>query len=342
MHFKHFIGYIAILLLFTACSTSEKVTVSAPRGATLYWPSTRPIAAAENKRTGDRKIEIPSDMYCGYLLMSEPGSNLQIPIGLDYKKSRHTGTRAAFFTGTGLAAVGTGGLVLSTICYLLANSQDDEDGAEVFVPAMGISGAAALLGCGIGMPANARMNQTAYDYNFGYTNQQFEVPQLSAKLLHPNPPKNMPEQKEHDTQKPERKKAVSGKDVVPEATPATSNASASRSDFALKVAGKYVGSGTLKLGKVIDESYPEMQVIIERADRRQVKVKVIESDEEFFESALVYSVKKNNNGSFTLTIDNLPEATINISKDGKLTFNHSKVNIDNKIYTLSISAVKSK
>lgn len=54
----------------------------------------------------------------------------------------------------------------------------------------------------------------------------------------------------------------------------------------------------------------------------------------------LYEIQKGKNANFTLKIDKLPEATIQINAKGKMTFTHKKVNIDNKIYTLKIDANK--
>lgn len=94
------------------------------------------------------------------------------------------------------------------------------------------------------------------------------------------------------------------------------------------------------MGTNVDENYSEISVILERVDKNHVKVRVIESDEDYFDTPLIYNIQKGKNGIFTLKIDKLPEATIQINTKGKMTFTHKKVNIGNKIYTLKIEANK--
>lgn len=59
-------------------------------------------------------------------------------------------------------------------------------------------------------------------------------------------------------------------------------------------------------------------------------------------SPLIYEVHINKNGAYLLNIEKLPEAVIQITKNGKMTFTHPKVNIDNQIYTLEIIGAKNK
>lgn len=190
------------------------------------------------------------------------------------------------------------------------------------------------------MPADGRMKQTAYDYNFSYDGKQrIEIPNLSKTLLHPDPPKGYDEKADEGNKGLGRKKASSGKESVQETSVGT-KVSASRSDHGKKIEGTYKGSGTLLSGKNVEDKYSEIDVVIERIDKTHVSVRIIESDEDYFDSPLIYTINKNKNGSYTLGIDKLPDAAITISKSGKLTFKHEKVNIDNNVYTLSIDAVK--
>lgn len=94
--------------------------------------------------------------------------------------------------------------------------------------------------------------------------------------------------------------------------------------------------------KKIEEKYPEIYVNLERIDKNHVSVHIIESEEDYFDSPLVYEIIKGKNGVYNLTIGKLPETTIQITNNGKLTFKHKKVNIDNHIYTLEINALKTK
>ncbi len=329
---------LALLISSTACSTTEKFAVRAPQGTKLYTPDNlmTPAATASGESA---KIEIPSDMYCGYMYAKPENSNLYIPFGLDYHYASHAGTKISLYAGYTLASIGVTGAIIGTIAMLAANSQGDEESSDLFGLVFGIGAGTAGVGVAFGAPAQARLGQTAYDYNFGYDKKQvFEMPHLSANLLHPNPPKGATTLPAPSASG--RKKASSGKEISTQ-TESGSKAKKNRSDFAKTISGTYNGTGKLLVGKTIDENYPEISVVIERIDKSHVKVRVIESGEDFFDGVLTYTVTRNKKGGYLLSIDNLPEATITVSKTGRLEFNHKKVNIDNTMYTLYISATKS-
>ena len=145
------------------------------------------------------------------------------------------------------------------------------------------------------------------------------------------------------TEKPEnvkRKKAQSGENTIQKVS--SSKAKKVRSDIAQNVIGTYSGIGKLLKNKIVDEQYSDIQLIIERIDKTSVKVTVLESDEDFFEIPMTYDVVANGKNGYKLTLQGLPSATILITKAGIVTYSHDKVNIDNEIYTLSISAKKQK
>lgn len=104
--------------------------------------------------------------------------------------------------------------------------------------------------------------------------------------------------------------------------------------------GTYQCSGKLLNGYSTDEEYPSVQIVIEQIDKTLVSVDVIESGESFFESPMEYTVKANGRSGYLLTLQGVPDATIEITKSGKITFLHKKVNIDGDIYTLSIKGNK--
>lgn len=94
------------------------------------------------------------------------------------------------------------------------------------------------------------------------------------------------------------------------------------------------------MGRQTDETYAEIDVIIEYIDKNHVSVRIIENEEDYFDTPLTYEVKNAKKGGFTLYLKDIPEAQIAISKDGSLVFKHNKVNIDDTIYTLEIKATK--
>lgn len=343
MRLKEILLITWALLLITSCSTTEKFSVHVPAGTKIYTPdnTVTPIGIATNSDKVD--VNITSDMYCGYILAQSAGSDRKIPIGLDYKIKRHTGTKVAATTGFMIFSMGVGATLTGVTGLAMAESDGDSDMSSSMGKIAAAGGAALLAGGGIYGSANECLQQTSYDYNFGYEKtQRVNMPALSFTLLKPNAPKGYEKvSTEKKAPSTSRKKASSGKDVTPEIT-SSSKVSKSRSDYSRKIKGEYKGSGTLFLGENIDEKYPEIDVIMERIDKTHVSVRIIESDEDYFDAPLVYEIRSNKKGGYDLNIDKLPEAIIQITKSGKLTFKHPKVNIDNVIYTLEIIAEKSK
>ena len=130
------------------------------------------------------------------------------------------------------------------------------------------------------------MRQTSYDYNFGYDKVQvFEIPNLSTTILNPDPEKEM--FNSNSNSQSSRKKASSGKKVTKENK--GSKAKKSRADLAKNIEGTYRGNGKLLLGKTQDDFFSNISVILERVDKNHVNVTVIENDEEFFETPLLYT-----------------------------------------------------
>lgn len=173
---------VVLLSLMTSCSTTEKFTVNVPAGTKIYAPyDNTPCGIAD----GSNKVNVvvPSDMYCGFVLAQPDGSNVKIPLGINYKHNRHNGTRAALYTGGTLTSIGTGVTLIGAIALIAASSNGDDDVASTFGAMAGAGGAAAGIGVAIGMPAQSRLRQTAYDYNFGYeSNQRLIMPMLSNTL----------------------------------------------------------------------------------------------------------------------------------------------------------------
>lgn len=327
----------ALIFSFVGCSTTEKFSVYAPQGTKIYTPNN--TASPKGMASTDEKIniEIPSEMYCGYVLAQPLDSDVRIPIGLDYKTNRHTGTKVALYAGGTLTSIGVAASALGAICMLV--SSGDEDMSDTFGTVVAVGAATAGVGAVFTVPSGSRLAQTTYDYNFGYVNnQRLSIPKLSYTLINPNPPKDSAPESSEKKSIP-RKKATSGKEIVQE-VPISSKASASRSDNAKKIEGSYIGTGTLLFDKNVDEKYDDISVVVKRIDRNHVSIRIIESGEDYFDSPLTYEIQKGKKGNYVLKISNLPEATISISPAGKLAFEHRKVNIDNQIYTLKIAADK--
>ncbi|MDE5828832.1 MAG: hypothetical protein K2H48_02485 [Duncaniella sp.] len=332
---KIFAVSIICALLISSCSTTEKILVSAPTGTEIYNPAYLWKTNATGNGNSPVEVEVTSDMYLGYLLYKPAGSSLLIPYGVDYVTKKHFGTKSALVAGYGITSVGMLGLLVGTI-MVCSGDEDVESQGVIFD---GIGSGACLTGLGLGMPAQYRMRQTAYDYNFGYAKKQtFNLPELSMTLINPNPTKE--EFSSPATVKQERKKATSAK-VAASTDKGGSKVNRSRTDISKKISGEYVGKGKLLLKGSVDETYNSMVIMIESTDKNHVSVRILEGGEDFFEEPLIYTVKADKKGGgFSLVIDEVPEATIKISKAGVLSFNHKNVNIDNVIYTLTISGNK--
>lgn len=328
-----------LLCVMSSCSTTEKFTISTLPGTKIYTPNNTVTHVGTTSQNGELGVTVPSEMYCGYVLLQQEGSNVKIPIGIDYKKKRHTGTKFARATGYTISSIGAGTALVSFLCMGMAASQDDEENSSIFAKTALLGAGIAGIGASFGAPADARMRQTAYDYNFGYEKvQRLNLPQLSYKLLNPNSPKGYNESSS-ETKTTPRKKATSSKKITPKNTEG-SKVNKNRSDNAKKIVGKYVGNGKLLLGKNSIETYDDIIIQIERVDKDYVNIRIIENGEDYFDEPLVYKVSKSEGGYFKLSIDDLPDAVIKIFNNGKLEFNHKKVNIEDSIYTLDIQANK--
>lgn len=337
MKFQKIIRIIAIAIIsiqLIGCTTNEKFTVVAPTGSNIYTPyqMTTPIATTRN--SGRAEIVIPSDMYCGYLLVRAPGNGVLIPMGLDYKQSSHLGSKLALRSGCFLAGVGIIGILVGGI-GTIADSEDDTMNkilAGGFV--------SSLAGVGLGWPAQSRLRQTAYDYNFGYNKiQTFKMPQLVFQLKNPDPTK---EQLATPTNTSTRKKATSGGYLKADNAKKLSGTKAKKlkTNISSNIIGVYKGSGELLLDNNTEESYSEIIAVVEQVNKNHVTIRISESGEDFFESNLSFIVKKGKNGSYDIMMEDLPEVTGSISKSGVLTLSHPQVNIDDDIYTLIINVQK--
>lgn len=185
------------------------------------------------------------------------------------------------------------------------------------------------------------MKQLAYNYSFTYLKNQYALQDVQLKPL-ANP--DTPKEPSVMTVKPSRKKAISNT-AYTNASPldnksgnATSKAKKTRGDFGKNLAGTYDGTGSLKQKGRIIEAYDNISIIITRIDKTTVSVQVVESDEEFFESPSIYDIKRQSDGSFLLTMRDIPSAAIKIAPSGAITYTHNKVNIDNEMYHLTIKA----
>lgn len=322
--------YLTIIVLVTSCSTTEKFTLSAPVGTKITLPLPGNVESKSNN-SEKQNITIPSEGYCGYILATSPGSSTPIPMGLDLMRNKHNGRKVSLGVSSVLLGAGSLGMIGGGIAACAASS-----GPGLTI--LGISAVAGLTGSGMYMASIYTLTQTSYDYSFGYVkNQQLDIPQLSDTLIHPNPEKDA--LKVVAEEKPTRKRATSGEANVNTSSQG-SKVSKSRIAPANKIAGIYKGTGQLLLNKRQKEYYSNIEIEISPTDKNIVNVRIIEDGEDFFESHLTYSVTTDNRGNYKLKIDNIPDAVINITKSGVLSFTHPKVNIDDTMYSLIIKATK--
>ena len=125
----------------------------------------------------------------------------------------------------------------------------------------------------------------------------------------------------------------------------TSKTSVSKSirtlkDYAQILAGNYIGSGVLEQNGYQIETYNSMTIILKKNNKDCVGIDVFDNDNiPFFETEQIYKIQKTANG-YQLTLNDIPSAKIEINKDCNLQYYHPNIEIDGKIYTLKISAIK--
>ena len=105
------------------------------------------------------------------------------------------------------------------------------------------------------------------------------------------------------------------------------------------IEGIYVGTGNLRQGGTIIESYDSITVTIKTPTKDEALVNIIDSDgEPFFAEDTSYAIQMSDNGEYQLSLNGINAATILIDSGKNLIYQHPKVNIDGQIYTLSIKA----
>lgn len=324
---KIFLGILLSSLIMLSCKSSQTITVHAAPGTKIYTPADmqNPVGSVSN--SGKLKVKLSVKPYFGYLLAEAPQSSLKVPFGLDYKDTKYvlnvlTGTFGTTF----------GSIMLSTGIIFSADN-----------PTTGIglaAGGALLTAAGIkslcSMPFDGWQALSGFTYEKNQNAIQ-DIP-MSTSVERNDPPRLT--EKTYTPEKISRKKAISGASAPTTPTQKASKAKKSRTDFGAAVAGDYTGSGTLKSGRTTVESYGNVLVSIVRINASTVRVRVIESGEEFFESPMDYTVKRQKDGTYLLTLPDIPSAKITLTPDHKLIYIHDKVNIDSEIYTFSITARK--
>lgn len=317
------------MLCFTSCSTSTKFTVYGEPGTQILTPSRTALATIDN--TGKVKIANPDDVYYAFLLSHKPGTEEYIPFALEYKHKVYSGSRIAKGLGMTLAGVGSIALLFGVTGELVASKH--KSGENPMASALYVGLALDAVGLGLGMTGDSRSKQLNHKYNYKYlpvqqTNQDI---QLSTPVFEV-PPKvdtNIP------TAMTPMASSKSSKTLV------SSSSTKTFKDNATKIEGTYIGNGTLKQGNEIIETYNNISVTIKKKSKDVVLVNVVESDgSKFFTTDGEYTIKKQSNGKFVLTLKGINIATIEIDVTNNLVYIHPRVNIDGEIYKLNVNAKK--
>ncbi len=318
-----------MLLFCSGCKTYDKFKVNTPPGTELFVPYNSSVPVG-NTLSNSHTLSVPANLYCGYVIAKDPVTGLKIPYGLDVRKKTYPMEKLARSTGWVLTSAGIGTILGGTIVVIAASANEDDDIASGAAIVIGAGAAVSGLGIALGMPADARLRQLSHKYQFTYVNNQtLDLSGLKTELNNIDPPKGF-----SGKSNPKRGKAST---AVTENSPKTTKSKKSLKNSAKEVSGTYSGEGKLMDGKLVEESYDVISVIIESIDKNHVQVRVIEDGEDFFESPLKFSVSKDKE-NYVLILDKLPSVKIKINRGGNLNFVHDKVNIDNQVYTLSIQA----
>lgn len=331
------IGVLALFfnLFLSGCSTTEKFTITGPTNTQVYNPAEKMMGTISGT---DLKVEVPSNDYYGYVLATDPSSQITAPFGLNVHKKVRYGEKAAVGVGYSLLSLGGGGALIGSLCLILSSANGDDDVSGTFGIMAGASAGVGLVGASMAWPASSRLQQLTHAYNFTYdSNQTISFEGLSKELLHPDAPKQEQYIAEDEGR---RKRASSG-------SPRESNEknySAARKTKAQKlskkVEGTYLGKGKLFLNKNLEEQYSDVGLIIVPIDDNTVSVRVLENNEDFFVEPLIFNVNSTKGGDYLLKMDGISDATITIDKNGQVKFTHPKVYIDDSMYKLVIEAGK--
>lgn len=320
MRTSYIVLTIMVVAVFSSCSTTEKFYVSGAPNTEIYTPYHTHIGTVGSN--GKAKIEISSDSYFAFLLSKSPNSELYVPFALDYERKGRAKEYGKKFWGYWTAIMG-GTFGAAGIAAGVA-------------PLAGGGLAVGVAGLALAMPADSRLKQKSYEYEYQYLNNQQTNEDLHfTKAVFNEPFKGTSQTQTVKTSIPTTVKegtSVSKKRL-------SDKSSKTLKDYGKQTEGVYVGSGTLTQNGETIESYVDIKVIIDRVSKNEANVNVIEADgAEFFEAPSKYKITKNKNGSYTLKHSSIPAATITINKNGSLTYYHPKINIDGEIYALKISA----
>ncbi|MGM9842710.1 MAG: hypothetical protein ACI30S_00650 [Muribaculaceae bacterium] len=346
--FKSIIIFVMSISL-CSCSTWQTLKISGEPGTKIYSPAKTQITTVGQSGIGE--VKLSRDVYWAYMLAKKPNSDKFVPFALNYENKSYNGTR--FAEGVAMT-VAFAGLAAVTGGFIADISGSESDANSIL---LGAGGGAALASTFAGMAVSSRLNETQREYRFKYLDNQSSkidvnfTPIKDTGLKSGETPKDNPVQSKVEVSSNNgcsSSKVSSRKVGIKCATdseviniPSSSKVSKRKLDNNAKfIEGVYVGSGSLLEGDVVAESYSNIQIKIERVDNNRVFVTVFENGSPYFDAACSYTVKKLNDGKYSLTLDGIPSATITIDQKSGLIYYHPKVSIEDSIYTLKIDAKK--
>lgn len=328
------ISAFAIASLFISCSTSSKISFKGKPGTEIYTPDGKQCLGAIPVN-GELKTTVPDNGYFGLLIAKNPATKEVIPFAMNTKYARHSATKFASGFGMGLAGVGTAGAIIGTI--IVCVNSDAIAGAVM----AGGGGALAGVGASFGAPASARADQTSYKYCFKYfpmqeTNSDIKLtePIIKNSVSY----STVGNSAEKSKIRPNKKSGnVNNAERI--------HVNRKLGGPVKQLVGKYVGNGSITLNGEEFERILGITIIIEYKSNNEAYVSLIESDgNDFFGKKLLYqlessSKKKNKKtGQTVLLQSGIPSSKIIVDKNGYLTLENPRLEIDGEVYTLKIKA----
>lgn len=311
---------IALIALFTSCSSSTTMIVKGVPGTNVY------SNGSDGEPTYSR--------YDNNLLFDYPRGVINSDGYLKITQGDHA------YIGLGVT-VNEKGVIPFAFDYY-------ERKAHVFNSVMAWT-TIPLLGLGLPLLFMTRDGQDAYAYHYKYkklqtTNQDLNFTFPDIVLL--DPPQstlNNDEANKNHSQTSINETVTGGNGSGVKSQKKLKTSPKATKDLTSDIVGDFVGSGTLMEKGTVIETYNGITVSIRRVETNIVGVNVIEKDgTSFFASDILYTLQKNDNGSFILREKSDKDQTIEISSAGIMQFTHTKVNIDDVLYQLFIVGHKTK
>lgn len=314
-------------LFISSCITGRGtiMTISGVPGTEIYKPDMTKIAVINNDGTTKIKFKGKNNYY-PFLLSRNPANDMYIPFAIDYKEKKYIGNYIAYSVGT----VGSI-MVLEGIVF-----------AACGMPEVGLGMLGGGLAGSLAFLFGPNFNSFEVLNSIKYLSKQRTNEDLNfAEYVDKGYKKVLSSNKSTDTA---QKTSTTETGDIPEKQDKAVSSSYTKSAFTLKnnaekIIGQYNGQGVLMQSGIEVENFNKVTVFIENTNRKNVvSVKIIVGDGiDFFNSDCYYQVKKTASG-FSLIMQDMPEATIEIDKENGLHYKHPKVNIDGEIMMLDIKA----